>query len=199
MALPASDDFNRADSNPISGGNWTAVHGNIQIISNAVQGTTFNYNLAYWSADAFGNDQYAQFVVLVFNGGGPACRMTSGNNAYVMDTRSSANTKMQKVVGGTFTDLQTGLAAQSANDTVYIEAVGTTIKLKVNGVQLGTDQTDSALSSGSAGLYTFDTPDRYDTFQADNIGAAAVSYAKTIKGRPFPYKPGAPQFGTPFR
>lgn len=29
--------------------------------------------------------------------------------------------------------------------------------------------------------------------------ASAVPYARTIKGRPFPYKPGAPQFGTPFR
>jgi hypothetical protein len=174
MALPASDNFNRADANPI-GGNWTPTKNQCQIVSNAIQGVTFNYSAAYWSADAFGNDHYAQMTTIQVSDGGPAVRMSAGPNSYHFDAKAGTNTVMQKDVGGSFTNLQSGLATPAVNDVCYIEAVGTTIKMKINGVQIGTNQTDSSLASGSAGFWTFDTSTRFDDFSADNISTGVTA------------------------
>lgn len=169
MALPASDDFNRADANPI-GGNWTASKNSCQLVSNAMQGVSFNYSAAYWSADAFSSDHYCQMTAATVSDGGPGVRMQAGPKSYHFDAKTGTNTVMQKDVNGSFTNLQTGLATPAASDTCYIEAVGTTIKMKINGVQIGTDQTDASISGGAAGFWTFDTSTRFDNFQADNVG-----------------------------
>jgi hypothetical protein len=60
MALPASDNFNRSNANPI-GGNWTTVPGleNVQIVSNQLTGTV-SPSVAYWNPDTPNNDQYSQ-------------------------------------------------------------------------------------------------------------------------------------------
>lgn len=178
MALPASDNFNRADANPI-GTNWTSTKNSCQLVSNAIQGVSFNYSAAYWSGDTFNNDQYAQMAAVQISDGGPAVRMSAGPNSYHFDAKAGTNTVMQKDVGGSFTNLQSGLATPAVSDVCYIEVVGTTLKMKINGVQIGSNQTDSSLASGSAGFWTFDTSTRMDDFQADNIGggAAAVTYS----------------------
>lgn len=182
--LPAIDNFNRADASPDASGNWTAIKNNIQIVSNAAQGTTFNFTLAKWSADTFGNDQYAQCKILTISDGGPGVRLsgTSGSpNTYHYDCKAGNQVVMQKIVAGASTNLQSGLTTPALNDTIYIEVSGTTIKLKNNGVQIGSNQTDNSLSSGSAGFFDFDTNARFDDFQADNIGgAAAVVLRQTI-------------------
>jgi hypothetical protein len=61
VALPASDNFNRANANP-AGGNWTTMPlaVAIQIISNQCAASGVGA-AARWNADTFGNDQYSQF------------------------------------------------------------------------------------------------------------------------------------------
>ena len=178
MALPATDNFNRADENPLNA-NWTGTLNNWRVISNQAQGTTFNYSAIYWSADAFGNDHYSQAVNKQVSDAGPAVRVSAGPKSYHFDAKAGSNTVMQKDVNGTFTNLQTGLATPAVNDLMYIEAVGTTIKMKINGSQIGTDQTDSALATGSAGLWTYDTTGIVDDFQGDNLGAAGRTTKNT--------------------
>jgi hypothetical protein len=173
MALPANDNFNRADESPLNTSNWTAINGGHQVVSSAVQGVTFAYNLSYWSADAFAADHSTQVTLLAASDGGPAVRVSSGSNAYFLDIKAGNNTELKKLVGGSQTTLQGGLTTPAVNDTVYIEVVVSTIKVKVNGTQLGTDQADSSFSSGSAGLFDYDSNGRYDNFTADNIGGAS--------------------------
>lgn len=190
LALPASDNFNRADSNPISGGNWTGVVNNLQITTNIAYGNTFAYALAYWSADAFNADHYSQVKLATSpSDGGPAVRVSAGPNSYHFDLKAGNNCNMVKLVAGSFTNLQTGLTSPANGDTCYIEVVGTTIKVKINGVQVGTDQTDSSLSSGSAGIFDYDQAGGSDDFLADNIGAAVTS----------PYPPWPPQLNVLLR
>ena len=59
----ASDNFNRADENPLAG-NWTTVPtaGNCKIVTNVVNGVTTGSNEVYWNAGSFSNDQYSQLI-----------------------------------------------------------------------------------------------------------------------------------------
>jgi len=109
--------------------------------------------------------------------------------SYHFDAKAGAgNSKLQKDVNGSFTDLLTGLTAVNG-DVLYIEAVGTTIKVKVNGVQVGTDATDSAIATGACGMWSWDTGTNMDDFLADNIGGGA---APTVN------KPGRVELERPF-
>ena len=78
-----SDDFSRADG-PL-GSNWTTVQGtNAPVIAgNTVQpGTPGSLNSAYWSADTFGSDQYAQANLPNSSGGnfGPGIAVRLANS-----------------------------------------------------------------------------------------------------------------------
>jgi hypothetical protein len=169
VALPASDNFNRADASP-AGGNWTGDNNNVRVISNTLAGTVSGFSIGHWNADAFGTDQYCQCkldTISSGNAGGPAIRVTA-SNCYLFSARP-ASSRIDKVVSNTRTTLQTLPATAVANDTAYIEVVATTLKAKINGVQSGTDQIDSSIASGSAGFFCDDIADTYDDFLADNV------------------------------
>jgi hypothetical protein len=65
---------------------------------------------------------------------------------------SGGDNHLFKTVNNAGTDLQNIGATYAVNDLFYIEASGTTIKVEKNGVQTGTNQTDSSISSGAAGI-----------------------------------------------
>lgn len=185
MTLPATDNFNRANAGTL-GANWSTTINTFQVANNAAQGNNFAYNATYWSADAFGGDHYAQCVVgVVISDGGPGVRIQSGPKSYHFDIKAGNNCKIQKDVAGSFTDLVTGINTPSTGDTVYIEASGSTITVKVNGTQVG-QTTDSAITGGAAGLWSYDTSGVYDNFQADNLGGGGggptVTYPMLERG-----------------
>jgi hypothetical protein len=157
MALPVSDNFNRADSNPI-GGNWTTFPGlsPIQIVSNQAYGADDSSNsAAYWNADTFNNDQWAQCTVLTVTGAGvmmgPAVRCsTSQLTGYVLNI-SNGSVNLFKCVNGT-PSLVASYNATISNGSVFkLIAHGTTIEVWMNG-NLIISATDSDISSGSAGI-----------------------------------------------
>lgn len=82
-ALPATDNFNRTDENPIAG-NWTNRHNSIQIATNVVGGVTAAaWNTAYWNADTFSTEQYSQVVLSTFTDYiGASVRVQSGDATY---------------------------------------------------------------------------------------------------------------------
>lgn len=176
MALPASDNFNRANANPI-GGNWTGVTNNMKIVSNAAQGTNGGaFNSAYWNADAFANDQYSQVTVATSVDGGPAVRLSGTNNWYFFEGKTPGNSQIGKIVAGAQTNLQ-AVAAAASGSVLKINVVGTTIQVFKGGVQQGTDQSDSSLASGSAGLADFAGATVFDDWSGDNIGGIAFDAA----------------------
>ena len=179
MALPATDNFNRADVNPI-GGNWTTIGAlsAVQIVSNAAKGTNASgRSAAYWNADAFANDQYAQTVV-PFTGGlydGPVVRAATGAETYYNFRPNGASTAiLYKAVAGTFTALGSGWAFVAGN-TLKLSIEGTTLTGYINGVAQDPTQTDSALASGSAGIRFYGTGGTLDDFEAGNTEAGGAS------------------------
>lgn len=163
MALPATDNFTRANGG--LGANWTTVTGASapQIVGNlvepaAVGGTNSE---ARWNADALGNDQYAEIVIVALN-------TASGRQAAAMVRCASAartfysaqasgplgattTITLEKRVAGTKTVLGSVVTTVAANDVLRISAVGTVLTATLNGATV-IQLIDSTIAAGSPGL-----------------------------------------------
>jgi hypothetical protein len=181
LALPASDNFNRASL----GSNWTTITGSndIGISSNAAVGTVNGQtSSAYWNADTFAADQYCEVTLSLFPNitwMGPMVRMsTSANNGYSAQAERSGSTtlKLYRTDAGSTTQIgstYTGSVVQG--DVIRIEVEGDTITLKQNGTTRVT-ATDSTYTTGQAGLWIFtnSTARTLDDWTAGNIGGTVV-------------------------
>lgn len=170
----ASDNFNRADG--AEGANWTAQNNGFNVATNLAQGTSgAAANESFWSANVFENDQYSQVKMPTTQDGGPTLRASgtgAGNNYYQFEGKIASNTVITKVVAGVQTNLQTGLASVANGSVTRIEVVGTTIQCFDDGVQIGTDQSDGALTSGSAGKASFANTTTFDDWSGGNMSSA---------------------------
>lgn len=188
MALPASDNFTRADANPV-GGNWTTTSGltGCKIVSNNLTGITAGNNCAsYWNADAFGNDHYAE-VTFAAAGATRGCGPVVRDQKTTIDLYgySASNKRLFKIgtgVGLTF--LETAQAETWATgDVCRLSAEGaspTTLKLYKNGSLLRSlaDSSAAMQSGGGAGAY-FDgdiatSGDAISLWGADNLAVTAA-------------------------
>ncbi len=160
----AQDSFNRADAGDL-GANWTTVAGGsfsgtgYSIVSNAAQPTNFvSDKLVFYSAASFVNDQYAQAAVTVTGtnagtGPGVAVRSASDATCYrVTASKAVANNIEVSKFTPAFTSLGLRTVTWVDGDVLRIEVQGTTIRVYQNGVQLGADIIDSALTGGAAGV-----------------------------------------------
>jgi hypothetical protein len=188
MSLPASDSFTGSNGASLSG-SWTNGTGAYIIDSNAAVPDRGSACVIYWTADTFNDDQTAQVKVIdlgaPYNGVGVRC---ATNNGYCLMAQSGT-TYMGKVVSGSFTQIGSGGAVVSANDVIKLKVEGTTLTPYKNGsvADIGA-QTDSAFSSGSAGLIGLfsNATTHVDDWVGDNvatgggghtrIGAAFVNY-----------------------
>lgn len=182
MALPATDDFNRADALDL-GANWTNstsydAGAKIRIVSNtaSVSGSARGPS-AYWNADSFTADHYSQCVLGTAPDVGPAVRIAT-NQSYVI---SGSNHTLSKVTNGTsFSTLQT-LPSMAVGDTIKLTVEGSTLKVYKNGSQTGTNQTDATFSTGNPGLWGW--TGAMDDWEGGNMGAAGRTTKNT---RAFP-------------
>jgi hypothetical protein len=179
MALPATDTFTGTNDDPLSA-NWTSQVGAWRIINNAAYSGDANLpNIAWWNADSFNADQYAQADIgILSNGGGVGVRLDSGSDGYCVNFNVGAGEAyLNRLDAGTATSLQTitGLTIASF-DTWRIEVAGTTLKVYQNGVQRGTNQTDSTHSAGAAGMIINGSGDQLiDNFEGGNLGGGGLS------------------------
>jgi hypothetical protein len=172
--LVASDDFNRANEDPLSGGgNWGQLHdtsnGDLQVSSNKVisDSTSGSEKTARWvGAGSFTDDQYSSLVISGFGffgnsyQAGVIARASAdtgtGRDYYAYyitdDGDSSKLTKLVKVVNGSETTLASSSIAWTGGDRVEIEVEGTTIRGLKNGVEQHSS-TDSALTTGKPGVW----------------------------------------------
>jgi len=174
MALPATDNFNRADAGTL-GANWTDQLNGYSIHVNAAEPETGSAdNAAYWSADSFGADHYSQIKLTTIQDGGPTVRIAGVGagtvDGYLLSCQAAATT-IQRLDNDTGTILQSGLAVFSNGDTAKLQIVGTTLKAYKNGAQIGSDQADATYASGSAGMYNYSSSAVFDDFEADNISS----------------------------
>jgi hypothetical protein len=192
-AVTQSDNFNRADANPISG-DWTPTTNDLtaQIVSNQVESTTAAGNSSNIRFTRFqpANDQSASLTVVNLTG-------TDATVAVVL--RASAGSDQTfYVVGCTLTNdvifslknaiwtLHTYVAGGCANgDVITGDATGSTITLKVNGTVRGTPFVDSTpIVSGFCGIHlewpSAVTDAVVDTFSCSDTTTPAVTGRRMI-------------------
>ena len=190
MALPASDSFTAAADAALQtySANWTIGNGgfNVNAAGDYAYTNATNDNAAYWNADTFGSDQYAEAKlvgnVTYYSQIGVAVRCAAGGNHYGLYFQSGGqHIWLYKLVSGTWTELAhaQGVGAWHNGDTIRLEVSGTTLTPKHNGAlitALGT-VSDSSLSSGAAGIcgYGIDAAARLDDWQGGNLGGGGVS------------------------
>lgn len=172
MALPATDNFNRANGG--LGSNWTIQLEVPAISSNQVVGQTSNgQHHQFWNADTFNDDQYAQ-VVFRSAFPGPAVRAagTGAATDNYFTTSDGPGASIYKQVDGAFTQLTTGTGT-SNGDVLYLEVSGTSLVAKKNGAAW-MSTTDSTHASGSAGCQLFHTTGALDDWEGGNLATAST-------------------------
>lgn len=162
-ALPASDNFDRADSANL-GSNWTTQTNEqtIGITSNVASNKASPQPGGnFWNADTFADDQLSEATMTKIGAGADLqleirTRCQGAAESYYAGGRNdfinpNDRHRIWKIVGGTRTGLATQNVAWVVNDKVKLENVGTGLELFVNDVSELTT-TDSSFSSGSAGI-----------------------------------------------
>lgn len=175
MTTLVTDDFNRADEDPISG-NWTPQTGSGRVVSNQFAGPSGGgESMIYWNAgSAPSNDQWSQITVTTAGTNsdwGCAIRCsTSALTCYFIDHFPSFE-GLYKVVAGSYTNIAAGGASlYSTSDVLYIEAQGTAILCKING-STDASVTDSSISSGRFGIFAAIADCRGDDYSAGDFAA----------------------------
>lgn len=192
MTILAQDSFNRANENPLAAPWSTASAGGpagLKLVSNAVTPiTTATDSWMYYSGVTWPADQYVKVKVGTLNAGkwdaGPVARMSAtGFNGYVLTFNDGSHLTLFKVVGGSFGSALSSISTTlGVGDIVELRATGTsttTLKMYINGVQIGTDVVDSSspLTSGNAAIGMFDGAITADDFEAGDFTAGPAGAA----------------------
>lgn len=164
MSVLATDDFNRANQNPLAG-NWTTgpSQGDMRLVSNLAAnfGDDGVDCAAYYSAISWPNDQYSKAKLATTGSAGGAAgpmltvRQSSSTNAHyrlAVDHAGANNIDVARRVAGTYTSIATFTQAWTDGDTWEFRVQGTTLSVWRNGTQVGTNQTDANIASGFAGI-----------------------------------------------
>jgi len=162
FATSLSDNFNRANGG--LGSNWTTVAGTAapQIVGSVVTvGTASALNSAYWSANTFGGDQFAQASLPNSSstqyGPGIAVRLSSSRGYFLWYGNSSSTVSLWRMDSSTsWTQLgqSAALTVTPSTDVWKITAVGSTISGYQNG-NLVVQAADASIASGSPGVWLY--------------------------------------------
>jgi hypothetical protein len=183
-----TDDFNRSDSSSL-GANWVEVSGDWSIISNQLSSGNAGGTIILRAAGTMAsNDHSAQITVTATAAvsHGVWCRGNSNISQGYLWRNDGTSWNLFSVVGGSFTSIGSFAGAAVAGDVAKVQAVGSTIKGYVNGVQR-VSVTDTAVTTGtSVGLRAESTSLlRFDDFVAADVtsgatGDAALSGTATL-------------------
>lgn len=158
----ASDNFTRANSGTL-GANWTQIAtfpGQPQVLSNAWgDGGFFISCGSYWSADAFGGDQFSNATLLSTTNAsrfGAIVRCQTGVQSFYFGGYYDTSEYMIGLYNATtFSLLATTTQTATVNDVIELDIVGNKLSLLVNGSEILTVN-DSTLTGGSPGLWSND-------------------------------------------
>ncbi|MEU9208547.1 hypothetical protein AB0D27_11475 [Streptomyces sp. NPDC048415] len=182
-----SDDFNRADGSP--GANWVQVSGTWSIVSNQLSSGSAGGVIILRAAGAMAtNDNSAQITIAATGAvsHGVWCRGNTNITQGYLWRNDGTSWNLFSAVGGSFTSIGSFTGAAVAGDVAKVQAVGSTIKGFVNGIQR-VSVTDTAVTTGtSVGVRAESTTVlRFDDFTGADVatgttGDAALSSTATL-------------------
>jgi hypothetical protein len=175
MAI-VTDNFNRADENPMSGSwsslNDVAAESRLQIVSNHVENTGWGHAFSLYSSASFSNDQYSKVAVLLpynNNGGGPCVRMSFADRTGYAMPAWNGNASITRMGGGGFVAwiVSEPYNAQ-AGDVMELRAVGNWLYGYVNG-NLIVSASDVEYTTGSAGMFIYSAGMQFDNWEGGSM------------------------------
>ena len=172
-----SDDFNRANSTDLGAG-WVEVSGDWSIASNQLSPGAAGGTIILRAAGGMASsDHYAQVTIAATTAAshGVWCRGNSNISQGYLWRNDGSSWNLFSVIGGSFTSIGSYAAAAAPGDVAKIQAVGSTIKGYVNGVQR-VSVTDTGVPTGtSVGLRSESTNSiRFDDFTAADVTAGTT-------------------------
>ncbi|WP_416976701.1 hypothetical protein [Streptomyces sp. T028] len=184
-----TDDFNRADSSDL-GANWVEVSGDWSIVSNQLSPGAAGGTIILRASGAMAtSDNYAQATIAATTAAshGVWCRGNSNITSGYLWRNDGTSWNLFSVVGGSFTSIGSYAAAAAPGDVAKVQAVGSTIKGYVNGVER-VSVTDTGVATGtSVGIRSESTSAiRFDDFAAADVtaGATLTTAASTETAQP---------------
>ena len=176
MALPATEPFTGTGALSAS---WTAQTTTSvwqRTAGQAAISNTTDIAGAYWNADTFANNQYAQ-CNKTGNQSGPSVR-AAGTTQATLDNyhwrNAPANEGLFRTDDGTSTRL-TAISDAASGALVKITVSGTTLEIFYDGVSQGTT-VDATYASGSAGIFGYDgSTSRLDNWEGGDVAAAGIA------------------------
>jgi hypothetical protein len=187
-----TDDFNRANSTDLGAG-WVEVSGDWSIVSSQLSPGAAGGTIILRAAGAMaGNDHYAQVTIAATAAvsQGVWCRGNSNISQGYLWRNDGTSWNLFSVIGGSFSSIGSYAAAAAPGDVAKVEAVGSTIKGYVNGVQR-VSVTDTGVTTGtsvgirseSAGAIRFDDFTAADVTAGATLGiASATETAQPVTG-----------------
>lgn len=179
FTLPATDNFPGIASAALSA-SWTTFAGSFEQGGSGDARSSFGggaVSKAYWNADTFPDDQYAQATVTITNSSAVAAVMVRASNtgggqyyACIAFGIGDGIYMVKNVSGGGETTITNFGTTFTNGDLLKMDAIGSTLRCFKNGAQLGTDQTDSAIASGSAGMMSYLAQGTLGAFEAGAAG-----------------------------
>jgi hypothetical protein len=172
-----TDDFNRADSTDLGAG-WVEVSGDWSIVSNQLSPGAAGGTIILRAAGAMASDDNSAQVTIASTAAashGVWCRGNANISSGYLWRNDGSTWDLFSVVGGSFTAIGSYAAAAAPGDVAKVQAVGSTIKAFVNGVERVsltnthvTTGVNVGIRSESAGAI------RFDNFTAADVTAGAT-------------------------
>jgi hypothetical protein len=186
-ATTVSDNFNRA--NGALGSNWTTVTGTNapKIVSNVLKaGTAGAINSAYWSANTFSGNQFAQANLPASSGSnwGPGIAVRLSNSkGYFLWYGNTANTvsiwRMDS--SSSWTQIAaSGTLTIAATDVWMLQANGSVITAYQNGKQVAS-VTDTHYTTGSPGVWLWFSNNQITNWSGGDL-APTYTVGGTVSG-----------------
>lgn len=189
MATFFSDNFDRTDSTNL-GSSWTEQANDWSIASNRLSGTSGGSEaLCYYNGDIGTADYSAQadFISNVNLYQSIIVRRTAATTGYFL-YEYNGDMALDREVSGSWSTLATYSGQYTAGATYKLDVSGTgatvTLKAYKNGVQMGTDYSDTNASritgQGYAGFNFWASGTMvYDNFQVDTAGEEPATFIPT--------------------
>ncbi|RSS59799.1 hypothetical protein [Streptomyces sp. WAC01280] len=179
-----TDDFNRPDSTDLGAG-WVEVSGDWSIVSGQLSPGSDGGTIILRAAGPMDSgDNYAQATIAATTAAshGVWCRGTATLSSGYLWRNDGSEWTLFSVVASTFTSIGSYAAAAAPGDIAKVQAVGSTIKGYVNGVER-VSVTNTAVTTGtSVGIRTISSGSiRFDDFAAGDVvaGSALTAAAET--------------------